>query len=166
MTTCNTLLFTQCSKVSIARKGSECSSVQVELGGEGPNATAMTHGQLGQIREAALAKRASYPGYFTYKLFPCGRFFVCRKTCVLCCLGDASLHLDFAICVVGVGPPTAFRRNGPSVPWVSLPGPTGVMTLDESSPQCTVGVLAGTHWGDDSSSVMSHQSANLCGCVV
>ena len=26
------------------------------------------------------------------------------------------------------GPPTAFRRNGPSVPWVSLPGPTGVMT--------------------------------------
>ena len=51
--------------------------------------------------------------------------FVCRKTCVLCCLGDASLHLDFAISGVGVGPPTAFRRNGPSVPWVSLPGPTG-----------------------------------------
>ena len=37
-----------------------------------------------------------------------------------------------------MGPPTAFRRNGPS----------------------TVGVLAGTHWGDDSSRVMSHQSAN------
>ena len=55
-------------------------------------------------------------------------YFVGRQTCVLCCLGDASLHLDFAICGVGVGPPTAFRRNGPSVPWVSLPGPTGVMT--------------------------------------
>ena len=27
-------------------------------------------------------------------------------------------------------------------------------------PQCTVGVLAGTHWNDDSSKVMSHQSAN------
>ena len=27
-----------------------------------------------------------------------------------------------------IGPPTASRRNGPSVPWVSLPGPTGVMT--------------------------------------
>ena len=26
--------------------------------------------------------------------------------------------------------------------------------------QCTVGVLAGTHWGDDSSRVLSHQSAN------
>ena len=68
-------------------------------------------------------------------------FFVCLKTCALCCLGDASLHLNFAICGVGVGPPTAFRRNGPNVPWVSL---------------------AGTHWGDDSSRVMSHQSANPC----
>ena len=56
------------------------------------------------------------------------RHHVCRETCVLCCLGDASLHLDFAICGVGVGPPTAFRRNGHSVPWVSLPRPTGVMT--------------------------------------
>ena len=27
-----------------------------------------------------------------------------------------------------VGPPTASRRYGPSVPWVSLPGRTGVMT--------------------------------------
>ena len=53
---------------------------------------------------------------------------VCRKTCVLDCLGGASLHLDFAIRGVGVGPPTTFRRNGQSVPWVSLPGPTGVMT--------------------------------------
>ena len=35
---------------------------------------------------------------------------------------------DFALWGVGVGPPTAFRRSGPSVPWVSLPGPTGVMT--------------------------------------
>ena len=26
-----------------------------------------------------------------------------------------------------VGPPSASRRNGPSVPWVSLPGHTGVM---------------------------------------
>ena len=32
--------------------------------------------------------------------------------------------------------------------------------LPEYGPQCTVGVLAGTHWGDDSSRVMSHQSAN------
>ena len=71
------------------------------------------------------------------------RYHVCRKTCVLCCLGDASLHLD--LCGVGVGPPTAFRRNGPSVPWVSFPGPTGC---------------------DDSSRVMSDQSANPCGCVV
>ena len=39
------------------------------------------------------------------------------------CLDDASL---LHICVVGVGPPTASRCNGPRVPWVSLPGPTGV----------------------------------------
>ena len=31
-------------------------------------------------------------------------------------------------CGALIGPPTAFRRNGPSVLWVSLPGPTGVMT--------------------------------------
>ena len=48
-------------------------------------------------------------------------------------------------CGALIGPPTAFRRNGPSVPW---------------------GVLAGTHWGDDLSRVMSHQSANPCGCVM
>ena len=32
--------------------------------------------------------------------------------------------------------------------------------LPACGPQCTVGVLAGTHWGDDSSRVMSNQSAN------
>ena len=32
--------------------------------------------------------------------------------------------------------------------------------LPAYGPQCTVGVLAGTHWGDDSSRVLSHQSAN------
>ena len=32
--------------------------------------------------------------------------------------------------------------------------------LPSERPKCTVGVLAGTHWGDDSSKVMSHQSAN------
>ena len=39
--------------------------------------------------------------------------------------------------------------------------------LPSQRPQCTVGVLAGTRWGDDSSRMMSHQSANplwLC-CV-
>ena len=37
----------------------------------------------------------------------------------------------FLLCLVAlwlvVGPPTASRRNGPSVPRVSLPGPTGVL---------------------------------------
>ena len=32
--------------------------------------------------------------------------------------------------------------------------------LPAYGPQCTVGVLAGTHWGDDSSRVMSHQNPN------
>ena len=32
--------------------------------------------------------------------------------------------------------------------------------LPSQRPQCTVGVLARTHWGDDSSWVMSHHSAN------
>ena len=32
--------------------------------------------------------------------------------------------------------------------------------LPSERPQFTVGVLVGTHWGDDSSKVMSHQSAN------
>ena len=31
-------------------------------------------------------------------------------------------------CGALIGPPTAFRRNGPCVPCVSLQGPTGVMT--------------------------------------
>ena len=40
-------------------------------------------------------------------------------------------RLVFWSCVVvshevSVGPLTAFPRTGPSVPWVSLPGPTGV----------------------------------------
>ena len=54
------------------------------------------------------------------------RHHVCRKTCVLDCLGDASWHVDFPICDVGVVPLTASPLFGP---------------------QCTVGVLAGTHWG-------------------
>ena len=32
--------------------------------------------------------------------------------------------------------------------------------LPAYGPQCTVGVLVGTHWSDDSSKVMRHQSAN------
>ena len=35
---------------------------------------------------------------------------------------------NFALRGELIGPPTASRRNGPSVPWVSLPEPTGVMT--------------------------------------
>ena len=42
-------------------------------------------------------------------------------------------------CAALIGPPMAFRRKGH---------------------QCAVGVLGGSHWGDDSSRVMSHQSAN------
>ena len=53
---------------------------------------------------------------------------------MLGCLGDASLHLDFAVRGVGVGPPTAFRRNGASAPWVSLPGPTGVILIEGDEP--------------------------------
>ena len=53
------------------------------------------------------------------------RYHVCLRTGVLECLDDASLHMT-SHCVVGVGPPTASRCNGPSVPWVSLPGPTWV----------------------------------------
>ena len=51
--------------------------------------------------------------------------FVCRKTCLLSRLSAPSL--SFALWA-SIGPPTAFRRNGPSVSWVSLLGPTGVMT--------------------------------------
>ena len=64
------------------------------------------------------AGRSSPPG--CHRL----RYHVCLRTVVLECLDDASLHLDFTY--VGVGPPTASRCNGPSVPWVFLPGPTGV----------------------------------------
>ena len=63
----------------------------------------------------------------------------CRKTRLLSRLSAPSLCLT-SPCGELIGPPTAFRRNGPSVPWVSLPGPTGVMT----------------HPGR----MMSHQSAN------
>ena len=37
---------------------------------------------------------------------------------------------------------------------------THALCVVDRATQCTVGVLAGTHWGDDSSRVMSHQSAN------
>ena len=55
------------------------------------------------------------------------RYHVCRRTCLL------SRHSAPSLCVTSpcgalIGPPTAFRRNGPSVQWVSLSGPTGVMT--------------------------------------
>ena len=71
---------------------------------------------------------------------PSGRVHpVCRKTCLLSRFSAPSLCVT-SPCGALIGPPTAFRRNGPSVPWV--------------------GVLAGFHWGDDSSRVMSHQSAN------
>ena len=72
------------------------------------------------------------------------RVFVCRNTSRLRCSRGAALLAASHFGRV-VGPPTASRRNGPSV---------------------RVGVLAGTHWGDDSSRVTSHQSANPCGCVV
>ena len=60
------------------------------------------------------------------------RYHVCRKTCVLDCLGDASLHLDIAICGVGVGQRATHslpRCSGRGVPWVSLPGPAGVLPM-------------------------------------
>ena len=55
-------------------------------------------------------------------------YHVCRKTCLLSCLSDACHGVSLRPFEALFGPPTAFRRNGPSVPWVSLPGPTGVMT--------------------------------------
>ena len=48
------------------------------------------------------------------------RYHVCRKTCLLSCLRDASQRVTSPFGAL-FGPPTAFRRNGPSVPWVSLP---------------------------------------------
>ena len=50
---------------------------------------------------------------------------VCRRTCVLDSLERASWQMRFALWAVGAGPPTASPLFGP---------------------QCTVGVLAGTHW--------------------
>ena len=42
-----------------------------------------------------------------------------------------AVNLGLVVLVVsredGFGPPTANQRTGPSVPWVSLPGPTGVL---------------------------------------
>ena len=55
------------------------------------------------------------------------RYHVCRKTCLLSRLSAPSLSVT-SPCGALIGPPTAFRRNGPSVPWVSLPRPTGLMT--------------------------------------
>ena len=52
---------------------------------------------------------------------------LCRKTCLLSRFSAPSLCVT-SPCGALIGPPTAFRRHGPSVPWVSLPGPTGVMT--------------------------------------
>ena len=64
------------------------------------------------------------------------RYQVCRKTCLLSCLSDASWRV---------------------IVWGVVRATHG---LPAHGPQCTVGVLAGTHWGDGSSRVMSHQSAN------
>ena len=55
------------------------------------------------------------------------RYHVCRKTCLLSRFSAPSLCVT-SPCGALIGPPTAFRRNGPHVPWVSLPGPTGVTT--------------------------------------
>ena len=52
---------------------------------------------------------------------------VCRRTCLWSRLSAPSMCVT-SPCGALIGPPTAFRRNGTSVPWVSLPGPTGVMT--------------------------------------
>ena len=40
---------------------------------------------------------------------------------MLDCLGDASLHHDFASCGVVLGHSRLLRCPGPNVPWVSLP---------------------------------------------
>ena len=42
---------------------------------------------------------------------------------MLDCLGDASLHLDFASCGVVLGHSRLLRCPGSSVSWVSLPAP-------------------------------------------
>ena len=54
------------------------------------------------------------------------RYHVCLRTGVLECFDDASLHLDFTFVSLVSGHPRPPRCNGLSVPWVSLPGPTGV----------------------------------------
>ena len=49
---------------------------------------------------------------------------VCRKTCLLSRPSAPSLCVTSPY-VALIGPPTASRCNGPSVPWVSLPRPLG-----------------------------------------
>ena len=56
-----------------------------------------------------------------------GRPICCRNTSRLWSSRGAALLAATHFGRV-VGPPTASRRNGPVVPWVSLPGPTGVIT--------------------------------------
>ena len=58
---------------------------------------------------------------------------VCRKTCLLSCSSNASWRVTSPFGAL-FGPPTAFRRKGPSVPWASSPGPTGVMTHQGDEP--------------------------------
>ena len=72
------------------------------------------------------------------------RYQVCRKTCLLSCLSDASWRVTSPFGAL-IGPLTPFPRTGPSVPWVSLPGPTG---------------------SNDTSRMMSHQAPTFYGCVV
>ena len=66
------------------------------------------------------------------------RHHVCRKTCLLSCFSDAS-----------------WRATSPYKALVQQPAGS-----PRTGPQCTVCVLPRTHWGDDSSRVMGHQSAN------
>ena len=61
------------------------------------------------------------------------RYHVCRKTCLLSRLSAPSLCVTSSPFGALIGPPTAFRRSGPSVLWVSLPGPTGVMMSHQSA---------------------------------
>ena len=64
------------------------------------------------------------------------RYHVCRKTCQFSCLSDASLRVTSPFGAV------VRATHG----------------LVAYGPQGTMGVLAGTHWGDESPRVMSHQS--------
>ena len=71
------------------------------------------------------------------------RYHVCLGTCVLECLSDASLPLDFTFVSLVSGHPRPPVVKAPSVPWVSLPGPTGVPPMPK---QDGIGSRAPTLW--------------------